>query len=120
MLTPDQAQRAFNRPLPDPTIDVPDHVLLDTMCSYGFDRSESFIQFKFTMPGQYRWLRGLALKVYADHINAMRGDADARERIDYVSEVWRQRLRLRLENGERGGAFTDDERRILRKMGLKP
>lgn len=118
MLRPDQVQRAFNRPLPEPTVDVPDDVLVNTMAGYGFDRSESFVQFKHTMPQQYNWLRSIALKFYADVVAANRGDADAKERVDYCAEVWRGMLRRRIENGHRGDAFTPEERRILRRMGL--
>lgn len=98
---------------------MPDHVLVETMAGYGFDRSESFVQWRHKMPGQYRWLRSLALKFYADVVAANRGDADAKERVDYCAEVWRGKLRRRIEAGERGDAFTPEERAILRKMGLR-
>lgn len=112
--------RLFHRPLPEPTIDVPDQTLVDTMAGYGFDRRETFLRFKYTMPSQYRWLRGQALKFYADVIAAGRGDADAKERVEYCAEVWRTMLRRRLQEGSLLTAnLNHDERRILRKMGVR-
>lgn len=111
--------RLFHRPLPEPTIDIPDHVLVDTMCGYGFDRRETFVRWRHSMPVQYRSLRNNALRFYADVIAAGRGDADARERVDYCAEVWRTMLKRRLQEGVlRNHDLNNDERRILRKMGV--
>lgn len=94
--------RKFKRPLPEPTIDVPDHVLESELIALGMPRDQMFTRYRQTMPGQYRYLRTLALKMYMDIIYARRGDPEAKERIDYCREVWQEMARRRLiQDGER-------------------
>lgn len=97
----ERMQRLFSRPLPEPMTDVPDSILHDCMVSLGFPASDTFVQFKYTMPGQYRWLRGLALKVYMDTVYAARGDKEARERVDYMREMWQEMTRRKHEQQAR-------------------
>lgn len=87
--SPDRMLGKFRRPLPEPTIDVPDSVLVGNMCAHGHPREEAFTQFKRSMPRQYHMLRGLALKFWLDCVYADRGDADAKERVEYCEHIWR-------------------------------
>jgi hypothetical protein len=96
--------RLFNRPLPPPPVDVSDVELENFLVTMGFPRDECYTAYRYTIPHQYRWLRGLALSMYQDSVLEARGDKDAKERLDYVREALqpRQRRDRELEAFETG------------------
>lgn len=94
---PRQPPDSFRRLRPAPSIDVSDKTLHDCLVRHGFEPADTFVQFKRSLPQQYRWLRGLALGFYLDTVYAARGDIEAKERVDYCRTNWEAMRRHRAE-----------------------